>query len=373
MSKPSDNNTNAMFSQTGGRNTELPLPVATTDLSGRVVIVVGANTGLGFECAKHFSRMNPGRLIIACRSQVKGMRAIEEIKQETGCTTDSVELRIIDLSSFASVQEFATKFIQEVGQLDILVTNAAMLPTKYERTVDGYEMGLQVNYLSPSLLTLLLLPTMIETAKTSPNRPRIVSVTSHMHSQTTLDDELKNVDSTASTILKYMSSEEYCNKEGIMERRYGDSKLFGVFFVLSLQSKTCLHSSSPSDIIINAVDPGRCVSQLVRSSTLPDDTKKTLEALAISDGYTTEEGSRALVYGAVGEVGNDSEDGLKGAHLRRGRKTKFGDFVVSEEGERLKEKIWGETLETLCGIDENIESIVEKFLHSNSILQARRT
>lgn len=54
-----------------------PPPVVTADLSGKTVIVTGANTGLGFEAAKHFARMNAGRLILACRSEAKGKAAVE--------------------------------------------------------------------------------------------------------------------------------------------------------------------------------------------------------------------------------------------------------------------------------------------------------
>ena len=51
-------------------------PVETADLSGQTVIVVGANTGLGLEATKHFARMNPARLILACRNQAKGASAV---------------------------------------------------------------------------------------------------------------------------------------------------------------------------------------------------------------------------------------------------------------------------------------------------------
>ena len=54
-----------------------PEPLVTEDLTGKVVLVTGANIGLGFEAAKHFASMNPERLIIACRSEEKGNQAVK--------------------------------------------------------------------------------------------------------------------------------------------------------------------------------------------------------------------------------------------------------------------------------------------------------
>lgn len=53
-----------------------PVPLVTEELTGKVVLVTGANIGLGFEAAKHFASMNPERLIIACRSESKGNQAV---------------------------------------------------------------------------------------------------------------------------------------------------------------------------------------------------------------------------------------------------------------------------------------------------------
>ena len=59
-------------------------PVVKVDLTGRVVVVVGANTGLGFEAAKHFAEMNPARLILTCRTAEKG---------EAACKSESLLFR----------------------------------------------------------------------------------------------------------------------------------------------------------------------------------------------------------------------------------------------------------------------------------------
>ena len=54
-----------------------PVPLVTADLSGKTVMITGSNTGIGFEAAKHFASMNPERLILACRNEAKGKKAVE--------------------------------------------------------------------------------------------------------------------------------------------------------------------------------------------------------------------------------------------------------------------------------------------------------
>ena len=131
-----------------------PVPLVTEDLTGKVVMVTGANVGLGFEAAKHLASMNPERLIIACRSEAKGKQAVEgnsfvhpfqfdaddvriEIKEST--EFDNVELFIVDLASYASVSAFCEKVEREAPRLDILVENAALVQNEFVPTSDGWE------------------------------------------------------------------------------------------------------------------------------------------------------------------------------------------------------------------------------------------
>ncbi|KAJ2925551.1 hypothetical protein H1R20_g11542, partial [Candolleomyces eurysporus] len=126
----------SMFGIIGDQYTRVP-PVSTTDLSTQTVIVVGANTGLGFEAPKHFARMNPGRLILACRNKEKGAAAAFKIREETQCQT--VELQLLDLSKFSSVIAFVDNFLRDGSRLDLLVANAAVSTTNYKTTDDGWE------------------------------------------------------------------------------------------------------------------------------------------------------------------------------------------------------------------------------------------
>jgi retinol dehydrogenase-12 len=133
-------------------------PIQHEDLSGKTVVITGANVGLGFEAAVHFARMNPDRIILGCRSKERGEAAAssetnpllsyhseslshfkyEELKTETGYK--SAELWIIDLARISSVVDFAERFEKDGGRIDILLLNAAILPFAGQQlTVDGYE------------------------------------------------------------------------------------------------------------------------------------------------------------------------------------------------------------------------------------------
>ncbi|KAG6835246.1 hypothetical protein H0H93_003571, partial [Arthromyces matolae] len=128
-------------------------PVEKADLTGKTVMVIGANTGIGYEAAKHFVLMKAARVILACRNKEKGDAAIERIKKATGYNT--AELKIVDLSSFSSVIAFVDQVEKEGGRLDIVVANAAMASPNYNLTSDGYESTRDGRYPESKLLDIL--------------------------------------------------------------------------------------------------------------------------------------------------------------------------------------------------------------------------
>ncbi|RDB15750.1 WW domain-containing oxidoreductase [Hypsizygus marmoreus] len=328
--------------------TKVP-PVATADLTGKTVMVIGANTGLGFEAAKHFARMSPGRLILGCRSPQRGEAAIEKLKQETGYT--SSELWIIDLAQFSSVIAFADKFENDGGRLDILVENAACAPTSvYSGTVDGWETALQVNYLSLSLLALRLLPRMVQTSQDHSTKPRLVVVTSEVHFLANPDKKLLDAPHT----LRTLGNEEYCTSS-ILAARYNDSKLLNVFFFRALNDRLPVSSNS---VIVNGVNPGYCYSELRRSFTGVRAALDWLMEKALA--RTTEEGSRMLVYSAVG--GEEDGEELRGEYISSAKVAEASDFVISEEGGIVQNKIWEEMLEILSEVDHKVHHTVNKYL-----------
>ena len=94
------------------------------DLHGKLAIVTGANSGIGFEAARELVSLG-AHVILACRSQPRGEEAMQKIRELTGSNT--VELELLDCSSFKSVRAFLERWEKrEKKQIDILINNAGM-------------------------------------------------------------------------------------------------------------------------------------------------------------------------------------------------------------------------------------------------------
>ncbi|KAF9448402.1 short-chain dehydrogenase [Macrolepiota fuliginosa MF-IS2] len=329
--------------------TKVP-PVVHVDLKGKTVVVVGANTGLGFEAAQHFARMGAGRLVLACRSQEKGETAIERLKQETGYS--EAELWLVDLADFASVRAFVDKALEDLERLDILVLNAAAAirsDGSFVATKDGWETSIQVNDLSSPLLALLLLPRVLETAKQHGTIPRIVIVSSEVHYWTKLEDKVLD----SPNAFEVLGSKEYCTPR-IMKVRYFDSKLLNVFFTRALSNRI---KDRPA--IVNTVNPGLCYSELRRNMT-----SLASRLFEFVFARTAEQGSRQLIWAAVGTPKGDEGalDNLKGAYISLADIHLPSDFVLGEEGKKREDKLWDDLISTLEKVDPRIRDVVAQHL-----------
>jgi NAD(P)-dependent dehydrogenase (short-subunit alcohol dehydrogenase family) len=131
------------------------------DQSGRIAIVTGANTGLGYETALALAGKG-AHVILACRNRDKA----EDAKQRMLAQHSSalLEVRELDTASLASVRAFAESFLRDHQRLDLLINNAGIMMTPRFATADGFEGQFGVNHLGHFLLTGLLLPTLNRTA-----------------------------------------------------------------------------------------------------------------------------------------------------------------------------------------------------------------
>lgn len=150
------------------------------DFSGQIIIVTGANVGLGREAARHFVRLNAKKVILACRDTTKGEDARADITRSTG-RDDVVEVWPLDLSSFDSVREFCRR-AADLERVDVVVENAGVaVVSPSADLVEGYERTITVNVISTFLMALLLLPKLRRTALRFNTQPRLVVVSSEAH------------------------------------------------------------------------------------------------------------------------------------------------------------------------------------------------
>ncbi|KAJ6485601.1 hypothetical protein C8R45DRAFT_903286 [Mycena sanguinolenta] len=322
--------------------------VLKVDLAGKTVIVLGANTGIGFEAAKHFATMNPGRLILACRSQSKGQAALAKLKADTGYS--KAELWIIDLADFSSVKQFVDKFERDGGRLDILVENAAIGSFKYVPTTDKWDLSLQVNHLSTSLLALLLLPAMVRTAEQHSTVPRIVVVSSGAFHWVKVNKSVYE----DPEVLKTLGGAQYCSDPKNMQGRYPLTKLFNVLFVRAMNDR--LLPSTP--LVVNAVNPGYCYSELRREFSGAMAAFDWLMERALA--FSAEVGSRRLIWAALSHP--NEPDKLRGEFLSDFQVEEVSDFVLSAEGAKMQDHSWDDLVDILGKVDARVTVIVEKYL-----------
>ena len=155
------------------QHTHLPLVPTPHDCQSATYIVTGANTGLGFECAKHLVRLSSKRVILAVRTLSKGEEAKKKIEAETG-RKGVVQAWHLDLTSYNSVKDFARR-VQELDRVDAIIENAGVALDKWS-TAEGLETTLTVNDVSTMLLAVLVLPKLQESGLKFGTSPHLVVV-----------------------------------------------------------------------------------------------------------------------------------------------------------------------------------------------------
>jgi NAD(P)-dependent dehydrogenase (short-subunit alcohol dehydrogenase family) len=142
---------------------------------GRLAIVTGANTGLGYETTRDLAQTGM-KVVMACRSEDRALRARARI--EADVPGADLEFMHLDLGALSSVREFASAFRNGHERLDLLINNAGVMWIPYTKTADGFEGHMAANYFGHFLLTSLLLDVM-------PDGPssRVVTLSSIAHRQ----------------------------------------------------------------------------------------------------------------------------------------------------------------------------------------------
>jgi NAD(P)-dependent dehydrogenase (short-subunit alcohol dehydrogenase family) len=163
--------------------TTIPLPTrqAYPQVQNSVAVITGSNTGLGFEASKQLLSLGLSHLVTGVRNLEKGREAARRL--QAAAPEAKIDVWELDMTSYPSIKAFAKKCEMELSQLDFVILNAGLSPSKFEIVKEtGHEVGVQVNHISTALLTLLLVPILKnKTTNHSPPRITIVnSLTAHL-------------------------------------------------------------------------------------------------------------------------------------------------------------------------------------------------
>jgi NAD(P)-dependent dehydrogenase (short-subunit alcohol dehydrogenase family) len=163
---------------------ELTADAVSPSFLDKVVVVTGANAGVGLELSRRLARAG-AHVVMACRSVARAERARERVLGEVPGARITVLL--LDVSDPASIREFRNRFAWHVRRLDVLINNAGIFGVPLSRNSAGHEAHLATNYLGPFSLTGALLPLFRD-------RPgaRIVNVGSLAHLYAKLSPEALN-------------------------------------------------------------------------------------------------------------------------------------------------------------------------------------
>lgn len=238
-----------------------------SDAAGKVVIITGANSGLGYETALALAGAN-AVVVLGCRSG----RKCEEAKAAITSVHPSahVDSLVLDLSSFSSIRNFVTSFNSKYSKLDVLVNNAGVMAIpEREVTADGLEMQIGTNHFGHFLLTSLLYPSLSQDG-------RIINHSSGAH----------NMADPA-----FPQSDLQGSKHYSPWKAYGNSKLANLLFTFQL-NKELRSIGNPKNIRVIAVHPGY-------SSTNLQTDRFPMWRLLGTFAMTAREGALSQIYGTT--------------------------------------------------------------------------
>uniref|UniRef100_H2Z7K1 Uncharacterized protein n=1 Tax=Ciona savignyi TaxID=51511 RepID=H2Z7K1_CIOSA len=238
-------------------------------MTGKTVIITGANTGIGLETAIDLVKRG-ARVILGCRNTDKAEAAKQRIVTETEGNEDKVILKKLDLSSLSSVRSFAKEIIETESKINVLLNNAGVMMIPKGKTEDGFETHYGVNHLGHFLLTNLLLDLI---KKSAPSR--IVSVSSSAHNvwSPNLDFDDMNYDRNYSET-----------------SAYSRSKLMNILFTRELSKRL-----EGTNVTANSLHPGAVRTELARH-VYGSNWKWFIQPFLALFGKTPAKGAQTNIY-----------------------------------------------------------------------------
>jgi NAD(P)-dependent dehydrogenase (short-subunit alcohol dehydrogenase family) len=277
-------------------------------MTGRTVIVTGANSGIGRAAAQALAGAG-ARVVLAVRNLDKGHAAAAAMPGKT-------EVRRLDLADLASVRAFAAEWD---GEISLQINNAGIMAPPLTRTADGFELQLGTNHLGHFALTNLLLEHVTG---------RVVNVASGAHRMGRMDFDDLNWE----------------HKRYRRWQAYGQSKLANLLFTAELQRRL---TAVGSDVIVTAAHPGYAATNL-QSHT---GSRAQHLMMALSNRLIAQDdagGALPTLYAAVADIPGNSYAGPDGFLEGRGAPKLVGRSAAAKDADAAR-RLW-EMSEQLTGV-----------------------
>lgn len=285
---------------------------------GKICVVTGANSGLGFGIAVDMARRG-ARVIMACRSQIP--EAGEKVKKLSG--SDRVEMIHVDLSKIDSIRQFVDTLAKRRIKPDVTILNAGVALPKARKTESGQEEMFFVNYFSNFiLLNLLLEKKVIAAAQGSNSKQRVIFISSDSHR-----------DSSAIDYEQFGKYEDYGVSKGISYYSY--YKL--VLNTLAVEFSRRLNKAAV-EIPVHVICPGPVHSNIIKEA--PWVLRKVLGTIFSVVFRSPAVAARPVVYMAISP---DYEDTTAQYLHMFNPKEMDAKVYIPEEGEKLwkySEDLW---------------------------------
>lgn len=208
-------------------------------MKGKVILITGSTDGIGKQTAIELAKLG-GTVIIHGRGKARAYLAAGEVCKESG--SENVDVVTSDLSLLSGARALAETIQKRYDRLDVLINNAGVFMKENKTTADGFETTFAVNYLSPFLLTNLLLDLLKKTG-TPTAKSRIVTVSSVAHQRATLD-------------WNNLNGEKHF--DGF--NAYAVTKLAGILFTYELAERL-----QGSNVTANCLHPGVVTTKLLQA------------------------------------------------------------------------------------------------------------
>ncbi len=278
------------------------------DQAGRTVLVTGANSGLGLATSLEFAR-HGARVLMACRDPGRGQQALDKVSAVA--VGGGAELVALDLADLSSVRSAAGDVATRCERLDVLINNAGVMATPYEKTVDGFERQIGTTHLGHFALTGLLLPPLLAAPA-----GRVVTVSSGAH------QGAKGIN------LHDLQSER---SYGAL-RAYSRSKLANLLFAAELDRRA---RAAGAQLISVAAHPGLAATSLMRArpGEKPHRMRSAAVALAFRlFGQSEAAGALPQLYAATApDVLGSEYFGPSGFQEQRGAPTRVGRSLAAQD------------------------------------------